>query len=1232
MPDTKRLHLLSVKRSEAEALKRNLGSSVGSTGLSSGAILGIAISAAVLLLIILLSVFINHARRKDRLERQRIAHEIRTVEEDIRAVEEEIRAKTASKPTRRPEINHPRKPLPVIVNPLRDADYAGPDPLQKSPMTKTRRGLDHKGIFRMSGMRDSWPLVSNIPSAFLPTQSTMTLNQVAPPGYVVAPESKWPRRSSTRASRNRVSVPAQESFSEPQPMEPQPKTPSPEKRNRQRRSTSETQLSTILRSTSQRLKAAQRQSLTRSLTTFTRLPGSPPKVRLPTPPNGRRTMSREGLIEKCYPEPLFGHIYQPYRPQTPPSDKYGIEYCTDSATKSEKLPTPSDASDDSLCGTGKRDSVIPQALSSPSKQSKKLQKNYRMSISPKGARDISMTAQKNRRSLTLPPRSQRSSQEMHYRFPSHNPISLFNDPFYSAVKSSRPVLPKTDLIGPRPLRVRKATFGQEATMGRPLSYTSPLCDVSGNAQHPHRRTESQPNWQTMTNPERNPFQWAPEDVQMGPAQLSPKRTGSRRKGHKRSNSIRMSILSRPKSTLSVDVVLEESEEDSMAFRSDKRPIGEAARTKSPTPSPLSPSRRHSLRPPTAATFNPSFTVPTLIIKPTSKPDLMQLDDALDSTIHSARNYYSQTLDSSETPSKSEVPSTLTLKARRYGHNFTAEQAFKTWELEKLISFPPPIKFPKSSLPERPSSSRSSAISLLQSPLPAPAPPLLAIPIPGHLTGPRSERPKSHSERPKSSQGSCSPAPRGSLHNSICMLRRMNSEVSHYSTRSPGTDGSPVQSPKLQFDNPRISAIQAEITHERGRTRGSKHYLSIGQTPPGSSRTRDSHHIYKDRQRRRLIQENAVPETNELASVEESTSFPTEQSALGIMNLPFPKLSSLETTGISTPNTGDNITLSKERRRIVGMEHLSPETPTKWGSGKKCLVSAVLAGEATQMSSGNRNSGGHSRAGSVGLYDEDGFLKSSPSAKHRHAYYPLKSTPVLLPRNWGSQRLELGLRPPPPSDLIVIFHPGYHSSRLGCNTQKAKQEAIKDPTIKMPRIRLEDSQELLQQAGEGVVGGAKKMWEGFTDFALQDNVLEVAVGLIIAAAFTTVVTSFVSEILLPPLSLLPFVHRNLDEKFAVLRPGPHYNKTLGWGYNTLDQATADGAVVMAYGAFINKLVNFVGVGFALYVVAALYDRFGGSDPIVKHTVKCKYCRKRINYKAFRCVNCTSWQDGREEHTQ
>jgi len=165
------------------------------------------------------------------------------------------------------------------------------------------------------------------------------------------------------------------------------------------------------------------------------------------------------------------------------------------------------------------------------------------------------------------------------------------------------------------------------------------------------------------------------------------------------------------------------------------------------------------------------------------------------------------------------------------------------------------------------------------------------------------------------------------------------------------------------------------------------------------------------------------------------------------------------------------------------------------------------------------------------------------------------------------------------------------------------------------------------AGEEVERRAKRAWDGFADFAVQDNVLEVAVGLIIAAAFTTVVTSFMSDILLPPISLLPFLSKNLDEKFAVLRAGPLYDELSG--YNTLKIALEDGAVVMAFGVFVNKVLNFLGVGLALYIVARFYG-WAASDSIIKSTVKCKYCRKRISDKASRCVNCTSWTDGRHDN--
>jgi len=153
-----------------------------------------------------------------------------------------------------------------------------------------------------------------------------------------------------------------------------------------------------------------------------------------------------------------------------------------------------------------------------------------------------------------------------------------------------------------------------------------------------------------------------------------------------------------------------------------------------------------------------------------------------------------------------------------------------------------------------------------------------------------------------------------------------------------------------------------------------------------------------------------------------------------------------------------------------------------------------------------------------------------------------------------------------------------------------------------------------------------LWSGFTSFVMRDNVLEVAVGLIFATAFTKVVTSLVSDILLPPISLMPFMSKNLDEKFLVLKKGPKYTKP--FGYNTRGQAVGDGAVIWTYGSFIDEMLNFVGVGIALYFLATLYGACT-KDSIIRYTVHCQYCRKEISAKAKRCPLCTSWLDGRED---
>ncbi|UNI21847.1 hypothetical protein JDV02_007799 [Purpureocillium takamizusanense] len=155
---------------------------------------------------------------------------------------------------------------------------------------------------------------------------------------------------------------------------------------------------------------------------------------------------------------------------------------------------------------------------------------------------------------------------------------------------------------------------------------------------------------------------------------------------------------------------------------------------------------------------------------------------------------------------------------------------------------------------------------------------------------------------------------------------------------------------------------------------------------------------------------------------------------------------------------------------------------------------------------------------------------------------------------------------------------------------------------------------------------KRFFDGFVDFAFQGNILQIAFGLILANIFTDLVKSFVSAILMPPLSVIFPVNKNIEQKFAVLRYGSGYNATTG--YNTLFQAQEDGAVVMAYGSFIYQVVSFIMVGFSLYGLAHIYTLVS-NDPIIKYTKKCKYCRKRINEKCLRCINCTSWQDGRED---
>ncbi|RXW23999.1 hypothetical protein EST38_g1878 [Candolleomyces aberdarensis] len=123
-----------------------------------------------------------------------------------------------------------------------------------------------------------------------------------------------------------------------------------------------------------------------------------------------------------------------------------------------------------------------------------------------------------------------------------------------------------------------------------------------------------------------------------------------------------------------------------------------------------------------------------------------------------------------------------------------------------------------------------------------------------------------------------------------------------------------------------------------------------------------------------------------------------------------------------------------------------------------------------------------------------------------------------------------------------------------------------------RWNSEDVRAHLLNGGDFVGTKVQSLWGGFAQFALRDNVLEVAVGLIVATGFTKLVNSLVSDIILPPISMLPCMDRNLDEKFLILKKGHAFNETVP--YLTRKQALEDGALIWTYGNFLDELMNFV----------------------------------------------------------
>lgn len=150
-----------------------------------------------------------------------------------------------------------------------------------------------------------------------------------------------------------------------------------------------------------------------------------------------------------------------------------------------------------------------------------------------------------------------------------------------------------------------------------------------------------------------------------------------------------------------------------------------------------------------------------------------------------------------------------------------------------------------------------------------------------------------------------------------------------------------------------------------------------------------------------------------------------------------------------------------------------------------------------------------------------------------------------------------------------------------------------------------------------------MLKGFRDFIMRGNVIDLAVAVIIGAAFTKVVNSLVDDIIMPPIGML-LGNVDFNNLFLVLKQGA---KAAG-PYATLADAKAAGAATLNYGVFISTIVTFLIVGFVVYLMVKSVTRLGPKKAEAPATTKdCPYCLSKIPIAAKKCAYCTADLQGR-----
>ena len=141
-----------------------------------------------------------------------------------------------------------------------------------------------------------------------------------------------------------------------------------------------------------------------------------------------------------------------------------------------------------------------------------------------------------------------------------------------------------------------------------------------------------------------------------------------------------------------------------------------------------------------------------------------------------------------------------------------------------------------------------------------------------------------------------------------------------------------------------------------------------------------------------------------------------------------------------------------------------------------------------------------------------------------------------------------------------------------------------------------------------------MFKEFREFAMRGNVLDMAVGIIIGIAFGAIITSLVSDVIMPPIGLL-LGRVDFSDLFLNLSGG---------SYATLAAAEEAGAVTINYGVFVNSVINFIIVAFVLFLIVRSMNKLKRREETTAEptTKECPFCLSQVPIKATRCPHCTS----------